>query len=485
MTTAVHPSVGKMTAEIPPAITTPDTLETRLGTLNLKDGFPDDATVAKVYDNLDFQRGVEAFLDTLPAATLVAVRNGMARFGPANATVAIFENLMDSRTVMNAPNTETVYTFVWIDLKNGPIVAENPPETVGFVADFWNRHVTDLGNAGPDQGKGGKYLFLPPGYKGEVPEGYFVCKSPTFGNLFLTRGLLDNGDTKAAVANIKRHLRVYPLAHASRPPAMTFANASGTTFNAVCALDFTLYEAVNQVVQEEPNDSMDPETLGVLAAIGIEKGKPFAPDARTKNTLTEAAMVASVTARALSCKPRLKEAYLYPNSAWQAGFIGGSYEFKRDNARLLDARTFFYFYGGFGASPGLCVKMVGRGSQYAVAFVDGNGRPLDGSQTYKLHLPPHIPAKHFWSIVVYDNQTRSMLQTDQLFPSISSQKPGIVANPDTSVDVYFGPSAPHGKEHNWVQTLPGKGFAVALRLYGPLEAWFDKTWRPSEVEKIT
>ena len=166
----------------------------------------------------------------------------------------------------------------------------------------------------------------------------------------------------------------------------------------------------------------------------------------------------------------IKEAYFYPNSAWCTRFVGGSYEFlSQHGVRNLDARTFFFYYAT-GVTPAMAMKMVGIGSQYAVAFVDSEGQPLDGGKTYKMHLPPNIPAKDFWSFVVYDNQTRSMLQTDAQFPSIGSQKKGIVVNPDSSVDVCFGPTAPAGHEANWVQTVPGKGWNVILRLYGPLAA---------------
>ena len=150
---------------------------------------------------------------------------------------------------------------------------------------------------------------------------------------------------------------------------------------------------------------------------------------------------------------------------------------------MLDARSFFFFYAT-GITPAMAAKNVGVGSQYAVAFVDSKGQPLDGGKTYKLHLPPNIPAKNFWSVVLYDNQTRSMLQTDAQFPSLSSQKRGIAINADSSVDVYFGPKPPPGKENNWVQTSRGKGWNTILRLYGPLEPWFDKTWRPGEIEEV-
>ena len=475
----------KMTTEIPPQITTPDTVETRLGTLHFFDGFPDDATVAKVYDNLDFERGVQAFLTAMPGASVYALREGFRSQGATNnQTVLIFENLMDSKSLFLTPNTETVYNLMWLDLHDGPLVIETPPNILGIIDDFWFHYVGDLGNAGPDKGKGGKFLLLPPGYTGEVPEGYFVMRSKTFGNVFFWRGFVENGSTKTAVENTKKYAKIYPLAQASNPPAMTFINVSGNAFNTIHANDFHFYEEVNDLVQEEPNDALDPETLGVLASIGIEKGKPFAPDERMKKILTDSAAVGNATARAILFKTRMKDAFFYPNSAWLTPFIGGSYEFlSQPGVRNLDARTMFFYYAT-GVTPAMAAKIIGVGSQYAAAFVDSEGKPLDGSKTYEIHLPPNIPAKNFWSFVIYDNQTRSELQTDAQFPSIGSQKEGLVVNPDTSVDVWFGPTAPAGHESNWVQTIPGKGWNVLLRLYGPGEPWFDKTWQPGEIEVV-
>jgi len=474
----------KMTTDIPAGIITPDRVETRLGTLKFFDGFPDEATVQTVYDNLDFQRGVEAYLTYLPGAQAYALREGLRSVGVNdNQTVGIFETMMDAKSLVSAPNCESIYCFMWLDLKDGPLVLESPPNVLGFVNDFWFDYVGDVGKAGPDHGKGGKYLLLPPDFTGEVPDGYFVFRSATYGNLYFWRGFQVGGDPRPTVEAIKKFAKVYPLAQAKNPPPLKFINLSGQAFNAIAANDFTFFEDINQIVQEEPNSATNPDNLGLLAAIGILKGKPFSPDARMREILTEAVAVGNATARAILFKSRIKEYFYYPDSAWRTFFIGGSHEFLQDGVRLLDART-AWFYGGWGITPAMALKMVGVGSQYACALVDSEGKLLDGSKTYKVHLPPEIPAKDFWSLVVYDNQTRSWLQTDQQFPSISSNTKDMVINPDSSVDIWFGPTAPMGYEANWLQTIPGKGWLTMFRLYGPLQSWFDKTWRLGEIEEI-
>lgn len=474
----------RMSTDIPVAITTPDTVETRIGTLKFFDGMPDAATVQKSYDNLDFLRGVEVFLNTMPGASLYAVREGLHGIGVDNQTVAVFETLMDSKSIYLTANTETVYLFGWVDLKNGPMVIETPPNILAFVDDFWFHFVTDMGNAGRDKGKGGKYLLVGPDYTGPIPEGYFVARSPTYGNWLFARGFLVDGDPKPATEAFKKHWRQYPLAQAAKPPATKFVNASGKAFNTVHSNDYKFYEEVDAIVQEEPNAALDPETLGLLAGIGIVKGKPFAPDARMKAILSDAAAVGNATSRSILASNRNKEFFLYPNSYWEVGFLGGSHEFLADGVRNLDARTRMFYYAT-GITPAMAAKMVGAGSQYAANFRDAQGEYLDGGKTYRLRIPANPPVKTFWSIVVYDGQTRSMLQTDQQYPSLGSQNKGLQANADGSVDVYFGPTAPPGKEGNWVQTVPGKSWNTLLRLYGPLDPWFDKQWRPGEIELHT
>lgn len=220
--------------------------------------------------------------------------------GPITGTVAIFEELLDSKALWLTANTDSIYFATWLDLHDGPLVIETPPKVLGFLDDFWFHYIIDVGNAGPDRGAGGKFLLPPPGYKGEVPAGYFVARSRTYGVWFPGRGFKVNGDPKPAVEAIKKTLRIYSLAEASNPPPMNFINVSGIPNNTIHANNFEFYEELNQIVQEEPSESLDPETLGLFASIGIEKGKSFAPDERMRKILTEAAAVGNATARALT-----------------------------------------------------------------------------------------------------------------------------------------------------------------------------------------
>lgn len=473
----------KMTTDIPKSITTPDVVETSLGTFRFFDGFPDAATTKTAYDNLDFQRGKQVFLNTIQAAGLYATREGYRSIGPDNQTILLSETFLDSRSLYFIANSETIYLTFWLDMKQGPMVMEVPPDVLGLVNDFWSRYVIDIGRAGPDKGTGGKFLILPPDYTGDVPQGYFTAKSTTFGNFVFIRGFVRNGDIKGTVERMKK-FRVYPLASAENPPAINFVNISGKYFNCIPANDITFYNQVNQIVQEEPLEAVQPEIRGLLASIGIQKGILFNPDERMKGILEDAVEVGNATARALFLDSRDPDAYLYAGSPWKIGYVGNDHTFSPGGVLDLDARTYFS-YNATGISPAMSMKMIGIGSQYAFTPRDSKGKYLDGSKYYKLHLPQNMPAKDFWSIIVYDPQTRSMLQTDQQYPSVNSQNERVIYNPDSSVDIYFGPETPAvGKKVNWIQTIPGKGWLTFLRLYGPLEPWFDKTWRPGEVEEI-
>jgi hypothetical protein len=471
-----------MATEIPPGIAIPAEVQSRLGKLTFVDGFPEKDTARVLFDNLDFQRAVQAYLLALPPVNQVANRKGMAQWGPPNVTVPIFEELMTPDSLFLTANQNTPYTWAWLDLRDGPLVVEVPPKVLGAIDDMWYHWVVDVGMTGPDKGAGGKYLLLPPGYDGAVPEGYFVVRPPTFSNWIPWRSFLTDGDPKPGVDLVKKFTRIYQLSEDGNPPDLTFVNVSHQPFSTLAPADYEFWEYLNAVVQEEPTDSVDPLTLGFYAAIGIQKGKPFAPDERMRAILTEAAVVGDATVRTISFRMRQPEAYYYyPESrCWRLPYIGG-YRFESEGVYNIDAAAYFFFLAT-GVTPAMEQKIVGQGSQYAWACTDSDDEALDGARNYRLHLPPDVPINNFWSVIVYDNQTRSMLQTDQRWPAFSSQNPDVNANQDGSIDVFFGPEPPAGKEANWIQTIPGKGWNTLLRLYGALDPWFDKTWRPGDIE---
>ena len=290
---------------IPEKILTPDKVETSLGTLNFVDGVPTAETAQKMYDNLDRMRGVEVFLNFIPAASIEAFRlSNVERGATKSNQCIIFDQLLDSAPLLLTGNTDTVYLMGFLDLQNdGPTVIEVPPGCgPGTVDDAFFRFVTDVGGPGPDQGKGGKYLVVPDWFKGELPKDkkdggeYYISRSPSSVNLLVVRGFLKDGKPDASSKLFREGIKVYPLSKAAKPPAMEFTNSSKLPFNTVHANNFEFYTELDHVIQNEPLDFIDPELRGLAASIGIIKGKKFAPDERMKKILTDAVAIASEVA---------------------------------------------------------------------------------------------------------------------------------------------------------------------------------------------
>ena len=476
----------KYKADVPNSLITPDKVQTELlGELEFTDGMPSEATVKKTYDFIDLSRAVDAFLNGIPPASIYAMLEGLKEAGAEPGDLVLWENLYDARSLLLTPQTTTPYAFAEINVKAEPTIVEVPAgRLVGAVDDAFFRWVTDFGVTGPNQGKGGKYVFVGPDYTGELPEGYRVVKTPTYRNWMFLRALVQDSDLETATLGLRTQFRIYPLSKLGNPPEGRVVNASGAKINTIHANDYHFWDELNAVVQYEPANAFNPELVGQFAAIGIKKGKPFAPDARMKKILTEGVAIGNATARSITFRPRLESAYFYPGKRqWYSSFTGGSYEFMNNGELVLDDRIMFHYYAT-AITPAMAKPKVGTGSAYEIGAHDSKGRYLDGGKTYKCTLPGPVPAKDFWSFMVYDNQTRSVLETDQKTGGLDSNNPSVKANADGSYTMWFSPTPPAGHEGNWIQTMPGKGWNVLLRLYGPLQPWFDKTWMPGDLELV-
>ena len=514
---------SQTTAAIPASLTTPAKVESRIGTLEFHDGLPTKETLDKVYDHQYFLHATRAFTDTFQGVSIHAIRKGLQDVGVRDNEVIVFSELMDAKSLFLTANADTVYVIGGLDLTKGPIVVEVPPGVLGTVQDAWFHWIIDMGMPGPDRGEGGKYLIVPPGFEGALPEGEFnVAHSKTTYGVWFARAFIENGnDPKPVVEQIKKLTKVYPyqaggvgtpiaeflagratLEPITPPPPTIFHEGSGKVMNTIPPNDFSYFEMLNEVVQQEPATSLDPELMGPIASIGIVKGKPFAPDARMKKILTEALAVANATSRSLFMNPRDRSWYYYPDANWQNMLFATGHEFETPiplitkegvkpfpttGYRQLDARQAF-FYGVTGITPAMAMRLPGIGSTYLWTMVDSQQNYFDGTKTYRVTLPKNIPAEKFWSFTLYDTMSRSMLDTPQRYPRAGSQSfpsPAAEPNPDGSTTIYFSATQPAGvKRGNWIQTVPGKSFIPCLRLYSPLEPFFAKQWQPSEVELV-
>ena len=507
------------------SLSAPDSIETRVGRLEFESGVPTEATARSVTDTLLFTQALNVYNNSFRGASALALKKGFASVGAGNNDIVIFSELMDSNSLFLTANADTVYAVGMIGLADGPVVVEVPTNQLGTINDMWFQWIIDIGRPGPDRGMGGKYLLVGPGYDGPLPEGgYFVAHSSTNSVLFASRAFIEDGkNPKPTADNIKKNLKIYPYAPGSygtsiaealegkvrlgsepKIPEMKFIEASGLSFNTIPPSDFGFFELINENVQNEPATSYDPELAGQLAAIGIVHGKKFAPDERTKKILAEAAAVGQAAGRTLNWRYDVGhpdwayyEGSKWGSMLWQGGaffetppplFENGAFKpFPPTGARTLDSRTSFY-YAYTLDSPAMIMRIPGVGSQYLMGFQDADGNVFDGAKTYKLTLPKGIPARAFWSLTLYDNQTRSMLQTPQKFPRAGSQSypsPAAQAASDGSVTLWISPEKPSGVARgNWIQSDPDKGWFALLRFYSPLPSFFSKEWRPSEVELV-
>jgi hypothetical protein len=460
-----------------------ETVESRLGSFRFRNGYPGLQAAVDLRDTLVLARAIDVYLAQMPAVSWYHVWKGV---GEADAAVpnqmVIWEALMDATTLLLTGNCETVYGLVSLDLKrDGPVVVELPPMMLGGFNDVWQRMIADVGPTGVDKGRGGKMLLLPPNHRETPPDGYLPLRSRTYRASLGVRGMLVDGKTDHAVALIKS-TRIYPLRDTANAPSMHFANGSRREIDTIFADTYQFFEDLAELIASEPEDAVSAPERFALAAIGIEKFRPYQPNAERRALLADAARAGAAIARANVFASQDSERLVYPDRKWESLFIGGSAEFASQGYVNIDRRAAFA-YIAIGMSPAMVERIVGGGSQYLWTPRDADGEFLDGANAYRLRIPPKIPARNFWSVVAYDAESRSMLRNSRRFPSCSSYTEPEV-NSDGSIDVHFGPSPPDGREKNWIETVPCKGWFVLLRLYGPLEPFFDGSWRPGDVERV-
>jgi hypothetical protein len=457
-------------------------VESRLGTLELKNGYPTDATVKKVYDDIDFQRACQAYLWALPLMGMVQWQAEQHdKFGAGNLDFVDYLTFTDKLGLLTA-NATTPYVMAFPNMKDtGPLVLEVPAgPTAGGILDFWQRPLSDTGQTGPDKGAGGKYLVLGPGDPDMKPEGYFVVRSSTV-NIWIGQRALDS-DRAKALATIAA-FRIYPYSQRDNPPPTArHLTPAGRKWSGEQPRGMAYWEGLARIINEEPAQERDRMMLGMLQPLGIEKGRVFEPDARQRKILIEAAQVGEVMARTIGYEKRFRNVKVWPDKQWDISLFLKETSQEAPHHTQFDERT-SWFYEAVGVSVGMMGRTAGFGQVYLEAAKDAQGQWLDGSKTYQLRVPPNAPVAQFWSFTVYDNETRCFVDTG-VAPDRSSRD-NLVKNPDGSVDLYFGPDAPAGKpETNWIKTLSGKGWFTYFRLYGPTQPYFDRSWVLPDIEAV-
>ena len=452
--------------------------------IKIEAGQPAKDQIQELYDEMDFQRAVQAYIWAVPFVNFSQVMESFKNdFGATLTSQMIWEQSVTPELSIYTANNTTIYSFGQIDLlKHGAVVLEAPAGTLGGIDSHWQYPLMDIGPFGPDKGKGGKFLILPPNYEGTIPDGYHVVQSDTYQTIYLLRGIVRNGDKQAAIDNVRK-ARLYPLSQAANPPAMTFTNASGKPGNTIFPSGYEYFELLAKYLKDEAVRPEDKAMLGLLAPLGIGVGIEFKPDERTKTILTRAAKVGNAMARVIAYSSRNPDALFYgEDSQWEKIFLCESPTFETDTYLDVDARVTYSHQASFTAK-GMVLKIVGKGSQYLSTYKDAQGEWLDGGQNYSLHLDAGIPAENFWSIMVYDTETRSMILNGKTNDVGKDSGSDLVKNADGSIDLYFGPTAPTGFEKNWLKTNPGEGFFMYFRAYGPTKEFFDKSWRLNDLEK--
>jgi hypothetical protein len=466
---------------------------------------PTPETTKLLKDELLFQRATQVYLWAMPLINTLGMKIGAEdAFGTGYNVMPIWTKRLDAKTHITTPNSDLIYGIAFANLgKTGPLVFEAPPKLQGILLDFWQRPMPvdggeffgDVGLPGPDGGKGGKMLILPPGYKGKVPSGYYVYRSGTNSVFIFLRSFYQDPKNTTPAVDVIEQSRIYPLDKKDSAKPMSFPDASGKSLEMLPRNSFAAFEQLKQLLDVERTNLADPDWLGMLEGIGIATDRPFEPDDRTRAILDAAAKTAYKMSRVIGLEDGANgidyrvyadRKWLNPvnnlKSQWPKSATDLTFLARGTGYRALDARVWF-FTDYYSISPGMVSMTPGKGAFYMIAFEDADGNPLVGEQNYKVNLPKDIPAELFWSVTLYDAENASGLDNGQPFPSLGKlDKPK--KNADGSTDLYIGPKAPSGKEGNWLATVPDKGFFAILRLYLPTAPAIDGKWKPGDIEKV-
>jgi len=507
--TVTNEAAGRLAvAEHDTQTVTPAAKFDRLANLPFTEGRPTTETSQTLRDELLFERATQTYLWALPLINTLGMKYGSEKvFGAGYNVLPVWKRRLDAKTLVTTPNSDVLYAMSYVDLgEDGPLVFEAPPMLQGILLDFWQRPIPvdggkffgDVGFFGPDEGKGGKFLLLPPGYKGEVPQGYYVYRSGTFNVFIFLRAFYRDPKNLAPAVALIEQSKIYPLNGKETAKPMKFPDASGVLANMLPISDGSAFERLKQLVDSEGANLAESDSFGMMAAIGIIKGQQFNPDSKTWAILDASAKTAYKMSRVIGFEDKAsgldfhvysdRRCWLNPmadgtptnpaggkDTAWRN--VAGAYPYL-----ALDARIWM-FTDYYSLSPGMLSQVPGKGAKYMISFTDSENAPLNGEDNYRLNLPANIPAALFWSVTLYEAENGSGLANGQPFPSLGSRDQP-VQNADGSTDLYFGPRTPQGKEANWLATVPSKGYFAILRLYGPTEEAINKSWKPADIEKV-
>jgi hypothetical protein len=454
-----------------------------LGSVSVVDGLPLRADLPTIFDELDYQLAAQAYLWALPLVSYAQWQKVHHEvFGAGQCDLVHYVTYRDRLGLITA-NATTPYTLAFIDLgQTGPLVIDLPAgPTAGGVSDFWQREIATMGEMGPDAGKGGRYLVVPPGQDAPADADAADCHVLASTGLNIMFGFRTLDPEPARAQGLIEAVRIYPYAQREDPPETRLLSPDGRPWSGDQPSGLEYWERLHEICGREVVDERDRFYLAALRQLGIEPGRAFAPDERTRRILAQGAAAGELMARANSFAKRFPGSRYWPDRQWDLVLLLDRPDQRADGYdQLLERAAWFYEAVSF--SEAMKSRTPGKGQAYLGAYTDATGQWLDGGTAYTLHVPAEPPAKLFWNVTVYDAQTRCLVDNPQQRGDRGSRDTDLAYNQDGSVNLHFGPEAPAGRESNWIQTLPGRCWFAYARFYGPLEPYFDRSWKLGDIE---